>query len=92
MNEAAMKYLLSITGPLTLGGVDILEENDDMGATFVVIPNEDAEYGALIGKGGEHADAIRTMMRAWSGTNTDAKLRINVMVPNPKRIKTQFTS
>lgn len=90
MHEAAIKYLLDITGPLTVMGVDILIENDEQGATFVVIPKNDGEYGALIGKAGEHADAIRTMMRAWSGTNTDAKLRINVMVPNPKRIKTQF--
>lgn len=91
MNEEAKKYLECITSPLTKGGVEILEGVDRMGDDqFIVVPKRDDEYGALIGDNGSHAEAIRTMMRAWSGTQTNGDLRVNVLVPNPKRIRTQF--
>lgn len=91
MKEEAKRYLESIVAPITKGGVEILEGVDRVGDDqFIVVPKNENEYGALIGENGTHADAIRTMMRAWSGTNTDGSLRINVLVPNPKRIRTHY--
>lgn len=90
MPEKASNYLESITAPLTTKGVEILAEDEGDGKVFVVIPRDDTEYGALIGVDGAHADAIRTLMRAWSGVHTDGGLRINVLIPNPRRIRTTY--
>lgn len=90
MDEKAKEYLESITAPLTTGGVQVLAETEGEGMVYVVIPKNDQEYGALIGVEGAHADAIRTLMRAWSGTHTDGGFRINVLIPNPRRIRTSY--
>lgn len=85
-----MEYLQSITGPLTSYGTEVLLEDSHEGVNLIVIPRDESEYGALIGREGAHADAMRTMMRAWSGTNTGGDMRINVLVPKPSRIHTTY--
>jgi len=90
MKEQAIAYLTTITAPLAPGGVEILSEENAGGMTYVVVPKSRDDYGTLIGEGGSHAGAIRTMMRIWAGVHTDPVLRINVLVPNPKLVKTEY--
>lgn len=90
MNEKAVAYLRAITEPLAPGGVEILHEENAAGMTYVVVPKEREDYGTLIGEGGSHAMALRTMMRVWAGVHTDPVVRINVLVPNPKLVKTEY--
>lgn len=90
MNEDAKKYLELITAPLTTGGVEIVEGQDEKGRLLYVVVPRDGDYNTLIGDSGVYAEALRTIMRAWNEVNGDGTTDINVMVPNPRRIKTQF--
>lgn len=90
MNPDAIAYLQAITAPLAPGGVVVLEEDNGSGMTYVVVPKERGDYGTLIGERGAHANAIRTMMRAWVSVHTDPIIRVNVLVPNPRLVKTEY--
>lgn len=97
MEEKAKTYLESIVAPLTKSGVEILSEKmprkpdepDFEGVSFAIIPKNPSEVGHLLGAGGEHVDAVRTLMRVWSGVHTSDALHIILMVANSKRIKTE---
>jgi predicted RNA-binding protein YlqC (UPF0109 family) len=90
MNKKNKRYLYSITTPLTKRGVNIIEENNGNEKLYAIIPRDMYDYGALVGENGTHAEAIRTMMRTWSGVHTDSRLRINVVIVNPYKIKNQY--
>lgn len=90
MNEKAIAYLKAITLPLAPGGVEILSEVTPVGMTYVVVPKSRYDYGTLIGEAGFHAETIRTMMRIWASVHTNPIVSINVLVPNPRLIKTEY--
>jgi len=68
--------------------VQVDASEDDMGLFFVVRVNE-ADRGAVIGKDGKHADALRTLLRCAGGLN-DARASMKVEIPGRKYTPDRF--
>lgn len=98
MCEKASAYLHSIVEPLTLHGIDIAMspmppkpgDSEFEGVNLAVVPKRDFEVGRLVGVGAAHVEAIRTLMRTWSGAHTDYKLQFNVMIARHNMIQTEY--
>lgn len=90
MHENAMKYLVLLASPLTKWGIEVIRDehlDPAKGMAFVIITKSERDYNVLVGREGQHADAMRTMLRAWATVHIKPFVQMNLMVANPKLIK-----
>jgi len=62
--------------------VQVEASQDDMGLFFIVRVHE-SDRGKVIGKGGAHAQALRTLLRCAGGKN-DVRASMKVEVPGSR--------
>ena len=73
-NCLGIYFILSVTSFCFSQEVNVAEEND---MKIVQVLVDEADIGSVIGKRGNIANAIRTIIQASSYHNKDSKVRIN---------------
>lgn len=86
MKDKAKEFLEMVISGILPNGFTIVEDTNEMGTTYVVIPKVESDYSRLIGREGKNARALRTVLKMWCRVNAQS-MRSNILIPNPTKIK-----